>query len=444
MRCSYYLTFSRTPTLGLAEWRSAFDDFAADGIESVVLWIGGGFRSRKYPVTWRYNADHRNVQENFVGALIEHAHSLGIRVLLGFTPFTYDGVNQYAFERPDLKALRTGGTLARMQGIHCWGYGLNPAQPDAQHFMLEYARELCFEFYPHADGLLIESSDIDISSNERYYALEYEFVRRISEEMWAHNPAAEILVYPHYFAPEAGPLPYDLRWTLNFTPHSAFLDARLIEMAGASVYGDIGLMTRRPEDIRESVRTVIANNVDSYLASHEFFTYVPTHGETGEPNIVGRPLHPFGIDTLSRYVNPYGDPLVMVNRVALREFGDDVDLPADEFRKRLGVAVFGDEATETMVDDLLYLHECIYRDRSFFTGGPMADPTVVRNRLEQGRLSVSDLERIAESFAEVPAIVERLDGAMHPAARRLRDHAVGISTAWDAAARQLVRAHLRN
>jgi hypothetical protein len=440
MRCSYYLTFSRTPTLGLPEWCSAFDDFAADGIESVVLWIGGGFRSRKYPVTWRYNADHRNVQEDFVGALIDYAHSLGIRVLLGFTPFTYDGVNQFAFERPDLKALRSGGSLARMQGIHAWGYGLNPAKADAQHFMLEYARELCFEFYPNADGMLIESSDIDISSNERYYALEYEFVRQISEEMWAHNPAAQILVYPHYFAAEAGPLPYDSRWTLNFTPHSAFLDARLIDMAGSTIYGDIGLMTRRPQDIRESVRTVIANGVDSYLASHEFFTYVPTHAESGEPDIVGRPLHPFGIDTLSRYVNPYGDPLVMVNRVALREFRDNPDLPHDEFRKRLGAAVFGDDRH---VEDLLYIHECVYRDRSFFVGGPMSDPTVVRNRLEQGRLALTDLERIAESLDKVPAIVERLVGASHPAAQRLRDHAAGIATAWDADSKQLVRAHLR-
>jgi hypothetical protein len=440
MRCSYYLTFSRTPTLGLDEWRAAFDDFAADGVESVVLWIGGGFRSRKYPVTWHYNADHRNVQEDFVGALIDYAHSLGIRVLLGFTPFTYDGVNQYAFERPDLKALRSDGTLARMQGIHCWGYGLNPAKADAQQFMLEYARELCFEFYPNADGMLIESSDIDISSNERYYALEYEFVRQISEEMWARNPAAEIIVYPHYFAPEAGPLPYDARWTLNFTPHSAFLDAGLIEMAGRTIYGDIGLMTRRPADIRESVRTVIANGVDSYLASHEFFTYVPTRAESFEPNIVGRPLHPFGIDTLSRYVNPYADPVVMVNRIALREFGADVDLPDDEFRKRLGTAIFGDER---LVADLLYVHECIYRDRSFFTGGPMSDPSVVRNRLEQGRLGLADLDRIAESLDRIPAIVARLDGVSHPAALRLRDHAAGIAGAWDPDSKQLVRAHLR-
>ena len=83
-------------------------------------------------------------------------------MLLALTPFSYDGVNQYPLQHPELKATQRNGHLAKLSGIHCWGYALNPARPAAQRFMLEYAREMMFNFYPNADGLMIESSDYAI------------------------------------------------------------------------------------------------------------------------------------------------------------------------------------------------------------------------------------------------------------------------------------------
>ena len=64
------------------------------------------------------------------------------------TPFSYDGVNQYPFEHPELKAVQRNGRLIGLNGIHCWGYALNPSRTAAQRFMLEYAREMLFDFYP--------------------------------------------------------------------------------------------------------------------------------------------------------------------------------------------------------------------------------------------------------------------------------------------------------
>src|SRR5688572_27135828 len=96
----YYLTLMRMPAMGLTEWKQAIDCFAEDEINTVVLWMPGGFRSRKFPLTWRYNAEHPNVRHDFVRELIEYAHTRQIRVLLGFTPFGYDGVNQMPLEHP--------------------------------------------------------------------------------------------------------------------------------------------------------------------------------------------------------------------------------------------------------------------------------------------------------------------------------------------------------
>ncbi|HVX44935.1 MAG TPA: hypothetical protein VHC49_13680 [Mycobacteriales bacterium] len=445
---SYYLTFSRIPTLGLEEWCRAFDDFAHDGVSTVVLWIGGGFRSRKYPVTWQYNADHRNIEEDFVGELIDYAHTIGIRVLLGFTPFQYDGVNQFAFERPDLKAIRPEGTFARMQGIHCKGYGLNPAKADAQAFMLDYVREMYFDFYPQADGMLIESADIDISSGgpdgERFYELEYGFARQISQEAWKHDPNATIIVYPQYFTGEhGGPFEYDPRWTLVFTPHSAFIDPAMISLASSTLYSDLMVISELPELVRRSFRIVRDHGIDGYFPSHEFFTYTPQRPENGDPGIVGRPLHPFGLEVLPRDRNPYGDPLVAVNRGAVREFRLDPELPEDEFRARVGADVFGKQASEDLVADLFTLHDFVYRDKSIFTTAPLMDPLAFADRLEQGRLSEEDLRAISDGLGQLPAIAQRFAASPHPAAARLAEHAQHALWTWGDADRALLSGHLR-
>jgi hypothetical protein len=224
------------------------DDLARDRVNTVILWLGGAFRSRKYPITWQYNAEHLNIREDFMRRLIRHAHRRGIQCLLGFTPFGYDGVNQYPLEHPELKATGPDGKPVTEFGIHCWGWNLCPAKPEAQRFMLRYARELAFEFYPEADGLFIESSDYAIchcpECGPRHFDHEFQFVRTISEEAWARKPGATIVVYPHYFSGAklrfsfaeaiATKQPFDPRWTLFFTPHSAAIEPGLIAQAKGS------------------------------------------------------------------------------------------------------------------------------------------------------------------------------------------------------------------
>src|SRR5881397_2857693 len=91
----YYVTFMRMPVMGLPEWKEAIDCFSEDDINVLILWTAGGFRSKKFPITWQYNQDHANVRNDFARELIDYAHTKNIRVLLGFTPFGYDGVNRY-------------------------------------------------------------------------------------------------------------------------------------------------------------------------------------------------------------------------------------------------------------------------------------------------------------------------------------------------------------
>src|SRR6185503_957085 len=113
----YYTTFMRMPTFGLPEWKQMIDCMQEDAANLLVLWTAGAFRSRQFPITWKYNADHKNVQEDYVRELIDYAHTKGIRVVLGFTPFAYDGTNQFPLEHPELKATQRNGEPASLWGM---------------------------------------------------------------------------------------------------------------------------------------------------------------------------------------------------------------------------------------------------------------------------------------------------------------------------------------
>src|SRR5687768_10080014 len=118
----YYMTFMRMPAFGLPEWKQMIDCIHEDGGNLLMLWTAGGFRSKKFPETWEYNRAHKNVADDFVKDLIDYAHSKGIRVLLCFTPFAYDGVNQYSISRPELRATDKDGKPTSFWGMHSWGY----------------------------------------------------------------------------------------------------------------------------------------------------------------------------------------------------------------------------------------------------------------------------------------------------------------------------------
>ena len=306
----YYITFMRMPTYDLADWRQIVDCVHDDGGNALLLWLGGAFRSKAYPITWKYNAEHENVKKDFVKELIEHAHKKGVKVLLGFTPFGYDGVNQYALEHPELKAIRQDGKPVAPFGIGCWGYNLCPSRPESQKFMLEYARELAFDFYPNADGLLIESSDYAIchckECSGRFFEREFEFVRRISDEVWMRKPDATIVVFPHYFSGSEVPgfgvkaarIPFDPRWSLVFTPHSARIEPALIKRARSSLWWDDSPALGRPQDVRSGARRAREAGVSGYVPSLEAFTFVATEAEEGQSWLKGKRQVPLGFGWL--------------------------------------------------------------------------------------------------------------------------------------------------
>ena len=391
----YYLTFMRMPVMGLAEWKQAVDCFAEDDVNTLVLWMPGGFRSRKFPTTWKYNEEHANVRQDFVRELIDYAHGRQIRVLLGFTPFGYDGVNRMPLEHPDWKAKKGDGSPVDEFGIHSWGWSLCPAQPEARRFMQDYLREMIFDFYPNADGLMVESSDYNVCQcpdcRAHPYEEEFKLAKEISDEVWRANPQALILVYPHYFTGRKVPgleiaaarQPFDARWGLVFTPHSAHFDADLIRQAKVSIFSGPEVVLGTPNAIAEATRTAQSHGVSGYLPSFEAFSYMAARPEGGEPYWVGQRRRPLGLDPEKEGRMPYNQLLPRVQRLAVREFSREPNLPFATYEQRLKDTFFPDDATMQGVNDLLELQRIWNFESDWYWSSPLLDPAFFRERAKR-------------------------------------------------------------
>lgn len=432
----YYMTFMRMPAMALPQWKEMVDCLEEDGGNTLLLWTAGAFRSRKFPVTWKYNEEHQNIRHDFVRELIDYAHQKKIKVLLCFTPFAYDGVNQYPLEHPELKATQRNGAPAQFWGMHSWGYNLCPARPESLRFMHEYVREMCFDFYPAADGVLIESSDYAIcycpECGQKFFEREFAFVKSISDEIRERQPGAMVVVYPHYFSGrrvpgfevQAAKEPFDSRWTLFFTPHSAQIDPRLIESNAPAIYWTDGLTLGTPAKIRDAARTAKKFQMRGYLPSLEPFSCRP-----GPPGQAGERVKPFHFDWLKEGEMPLKELLIRVNRIAYREFCLDPDLGLEEFTQLLGKEIFG-AARARSGGDLLFLQETYFFEADWFIPSPYLAPGRLKERAAKEQWPPERLKRYQSRLGRVRAIGAQYANSDNEAEREMGRIARLIADRW--------------
>lgn len=452
----YYFTFCRMPEYGLAEWKDIVDCVVEDRGNTMILWVGGAFRSKAYPVTWEYNREHNNVERDFLRELIDYAHTKGVRVLLGFTPFGYDGVNQYYKVAPDAVALGPDGKTTTRFGIHSWGYSLCAAREDSRRFMLGYVREMLFDFYPNADGILVESSDYSAchcaKCGSKFFDHEFALVRQISDELWAKKPEATVVVYPRYFA--GGDVPglgvrgttheFDPRWTLFFTPHSAHVDRELIKKAKSSIWSDDSPALKRPADVQRNAKLARDAGINGYVPSLETFSYVATEAEDGQAWLKGRRHVPLGMGWLKPEEHPYRELPIAVQRCAMAAYSQDPDTSDAAFRAMLAERVLGrkdvdSKATAAAIDDLLTLQSIYATERTWWQPSPVVSVERCRALHEAGQLSAERSARYVEQINQLTAIAARYDKASAVGERKLSEAADLVLRQWDAEAWKLLR-----
>jgi hypothetical protein len=439
----YYITLMRMPVMGLTEWKQAVDCFAEDDVNVLILWTAGGFRSHKFPITWQYNAEHANIRHDFVRELIDYAHAKKIRVLLGFTPFGYDGTNRYPIEHPELKARKPDGSPVDEFGIGSRGWNLCPAKPESQRFMREYIDEMVFDFYSNADGLLIESSDYAICNcpdcGPRYYDHEFRFVRELSDKVWHHKPEATILVFPHYFSgakvpglnATAAKQPFDPRWGLIFAPHSSHFDASLMAKAKTTVYWSDATALHTPREVAAAAQIARQHGVDGFVPSLEAFSYIPDRSEAGERWFVGKRHRPFGFDPTIEGKMPYNTLPVRVQRFAYRTFSHTPELNFSDFERQLGEHFFGEEATITATADLLELQRIWFYDSDWYWASPLLDPAFFFAHVRRLRWPADKLAAYDSNLSLLREIAACYADAVNPNAREIARLAKTVVDRWD-------------
>ena len=450
----YYITFMRSPLFTFETWKDILDGVKRDGGNLVILWMGGAFPSKKFPITWKYNTEHQNVQHNFAGRLIDHAHSQGIKVLLGLTPFGYDGVNQYPMEHPELKAITQSGNYTKLDGLGAWGFNLNPYRPEAQKFMLDYTVEM-FDFYPNADGLLIESSDYAISyctnCPESYYQKEFEYVRQISGHLWAHKPEMMIAIYPHYFTGaevpgmkiKAAREKFDPRWTLFFTPHSAPFDQALMKQARSTISWDSSPSLGKLSGIGAGARRAKAAGATGFIPSFEPINYRFTGPDTGAAWLVGQRAYPFGFAWLKPGETPMHQLLLRLLRLAYREFSSAPELSMEQFRTTVSRELFAGCAEPDLLDDLFFVEDCFFLDRTWDSTCVLASPEYVKGRIELGQLGPVRLAEYRDRRKRISQIARRYRSASVSCAHELMQTALWMEQHWnDSPYRTILDDHL--
>lgn len=451
----YYITFMRAPLFSFETWKGVLDAVKQDGGNLVILWIGGAFPSRKFPITWQYNAGHENNKHNFAGKLIDYGHDLGLKVLLCVTPYGYDGVNQYAIEHPELKAINREGNFTAKFGLDAWGFNLNPYKPQARQFMFDYTTEM-LDFYPNADGLLLESSDYAISycndCSKSYYDIEFDFVRSVSDELWRRKPDATVAVYPHYFSGSEVPgmnakgakQYFDPRWTLFFTPHSTQLEPALIHQAKSSLYWDPSPTFGRPKLIRAAAQRAKQAGFTGFVPSFEPWNFTFSGPDMGEAFLIGQRSSPFGFGWLKPGETPVNELFMRMDRLAYREFSRDPDLPFEVFRRALSGTLFQGKASEALLDDLLFVEESFFLDRTWDSTSAIATPGYVKGRIELGLLGPAKLTEYRDRLVRIAEIARRYAGASDQPTAELARTANWITRQWaESPASGVLEKHLR-
>ena len=438
----YYVTFMRMPVMGFPEWKEAIDCFAEDDVNTLILWTAGGFRSKKFPITWQYNQEHANVTNDFVRQLIDYAHTKRIRVLLGFTPFGYDGVNRYPIEHPELKAKKADGTPVDEFGIHSWGWNLCPARDESQRFMREYISEMIFDFYPNADGLLIESSDYNIcrcpDCGPKFYESEFRFVKWVSEEVWKRNAQALIFVFPHYFTGQKVPgldavaarQDFDSRWGLAFSPHSSPFNADLIRKARESFYWSDAPILGTPGRIADAARVARKNGVSGFIPSMEAFSYVTQHPEGGEPGQVGIRRKAFARDTLADGRMPYRALLARVQRFAFREFSRDPALDSAQFQRDLGKHIFGEAVSAGAAADLLELQRIFTFESDWYWPSPLLEPEFLLARAKRLNWDLPKRTEYRQNLDQLKTIARKYESSTNAEEREMSRLAQEVVARW--------------
>lgn len=121
----------------------------------------------------------------------------------------------------------------------------------------------------------------------------------------------------------------------------------------------------------------------------------------------------------------------------LRRIHDERRLCGRRWRSRCS------SASPAAVDDLLFLQESFFADRSWFSASPLVSPSTLETRLEMGSLSLAQLANYRDRLRRIEQIARRYQSAPSPPERELGRLAGWVVKNWEGTGYRLISDHLR-
>jgi len=218
-----------SPQYPLSGWEEAFDAMADAGMNRVMFWMDGLFRSQRHPDAFLGKPEQRYYQtplthEN-IHKLIDYAHDRGMDFYFASGVFGWFTAGEYiAKQFPDAKAHEASG--------------LCPSSPTAQRVTLEYLSEM-IDVFPEADGYMLEIRDelgeckcetcrkpLDDRGSRQFGQSELDFLDKLKSAVWKKHPKTKFIWLIGYKPHEEDVLYYDRIRKMAGDPRLEWLDVR--------------------------------------------------------------------------------------------------------------------------------------------------------------------------------------------------------------------------
>lgn len=277
----------------------------------------------------------------------------------------------------------------------------------------------------------------------KFFDHEFQWVRKISDDIWSGNPNATIIVYPRYFVDAEVPVlgvpgsrhELDPRWTLFFTPHSITSTKNLFPKPRAASGGTIdGIPQTGGRAAKCSDRT--GGGSRGYIPYLETFSYVATEPEAGQPWLHGRRHVPLGMGWLASTQHPYRELPIKIQHSAYRCFSA-IQTRVTSSSAEIGREYFDDRVDEQNIDDLLAIQDIFALERTWYQPSPIV--CIERCRLKDaGGLTPETRKLYLDRLNKLKEIAERHEHSEHTTEREMCHLIDWVLKQWDPEAIQLL------
>ncbi len=354
-RGTYCLTcWGGTPRYDRAGWEAAIDSMAEAGMNRVMFWMDGLFRSARHPGAFLNQPGQHyagtKLTTDDIHLLIRFAHDRGMEFFFGSGVFGWFTAGEYIAKQFKDATDHTGKALC-------------PSKPTARKVTIEYLSEM-IEVFPEADGYMLEIRDemddclcetcqkkLDQQGSRQFGQSEMDFLEELTATVWKNHDRTKFIWLMGYANHNDDPKYYERMRQIGRDPRMEWLEVRsswtlptpegprkpLREFSDRVYHWD-AYYRLAPEHMQARVRQTVKEGLHGYLPAYEpGFANCSIYDTASET--------PFPVDLI-----PF-----CLTQFCYRTFTWNPDISRDALLQRACRKFFSAEIPPQLADDLLFM-----------------------------------------------------------------------------------------